>query len=602
MPKPKNKFDISHLLNMLMYQRQVDDIFDSAAVEAARIGAAIDRYDPEHPFELKDYPLTRTRVEELLRQLQKSLELCIVNGVKSEWTLANNKNDELSRRVFGDNVGKLSQAQYRRYFSNNEDARDAFLQRKEQGLNLSDRVWKYTDTFKSEIELGLDLGLKGGLSAHEMAKELQQYLQHPDMLFRRVRDERGILHLSKNAAQFHPGQGVYRSSYQNARRLAATETNIAYRTSDHTRWQQMDFVVGIEIHLSGNHTCKGRDGKPHEFHDICDELAGKYPKDFKFTGWHPNCRCYATSILKTDEEIDADTEKVMRGEKMDGESVNKVTDVPQGFKDWLERNQERAQRSLSVPYFIRDNAKYLPEGYQDLYASKMPYESVKELAEAMRYNKAHAQFPPEIVANNKELSRVLPVIQGKIMNFSEADGEKGNPDYHLTDGEEKGFHHNCQTCTLAYELRRRGFDVEAMPNPLQKGRKRLREMDKFYDKEANWTERFLNLDGTKTDYAWSTGAHLTDTPESKRAFIYGKTAEAGRYEVYCGWKGGSAHVFIVERTADGDLIWYDPQSGKKGKPIAGYASSMNPKNIGVLRIDNKLINPKYAKRMLKARK
>ena len=60
------------------------------------------------------------------------------------------------------------------------------------------------------------------------------------------------------------------------------------------RWQQMDFVVGQEIHLSGNHTCKGKDGKPHKFEDMCDKLAGKYPKDFKFTSWHPHCRCYAS--------------------------------------------------------------------------------------------------------------------------------------------------------------------------------------------------------------------------------------------------------------------------------------------------------------------
>lgn len=93
--------------------------------------------------------------------------------------------------------------------------------------------------------MGLDLGIRGGLSAREMARDLQKYLQHPDMLFRRVRDEHGLLHLSSRAADFHPGQGVYRSSYKNALRLAATETNIAYNTADYIRWQQMDFVVGI---------------------------------------------------------------------------------------------------------------------------------------------------------------------------------------------------------------------------------------------------------------------------------------------------------------------------------------------------------------------
>ena len=155
-------------------------------------------------------------------------------------------------------------------------------------MSLSDRVWRYTDQFKTEIEMGIDCGLRDGLDAAQMARRLKQYLQHPDKLFRRVRDEHGNLQLSKAAAAFHPGRGVYRSSYKNARRLAATETNIAYRTADHVRWQQLDFIVGIEIHLSNNHTCRGRDGKPKPLYDICNELKGKYPKDFKFTGWHPH--------------------------------------------------------------------------------------------------------------------------------------------------------------------------------------------------------------------------------------------------------------------------------------------------------------------------
>lgn len=139
-------------------------------------------------------------------------------------------------------------------------------------MNLSDRVWRYTEQFKSEIELGIDIGLRDGLSADELSRDLRQYLQHPDKLLRRVRDEHGNLVLSKAAKAFHPGQGVYRSSYKNARRLAATETNMAYRTADYVRWQQLDFVVGIEIHLSNNHTLNGV-----PFEDICDFLQGRYP-------------------------------------------------------------------------------------------------------------------------------------------------------------------------------------------------------------------------------------------------------------------------------------------------------------------------------------
>ena len=147
----------------------------------------------------------------------------------------------------------------------------------------------------------MDVGIRNGLSADDMSQELRQYLKYPDKLFRRVRDEHGELQLSKRAAAFHPGRGVYRSSYKNARRLAATETNIAYMTADYERWQQLDFVVGIEIKLSNNHTLNGM-----PFTDICDKLKGRYPKDFKFTGWHPHCRCRAVTILKTDDEIAED--------------------------------------------------------------------------------------------------------------------------------------------------------------------------------------------------------------------------------------------------------------------------------------------------------
>lgn len=50
----------------------------------------------------------------------------------------------------------------------------------------------------------------------------------------------------------------------------------------------MDFILGYEIKLSHSHPC----------HDICEDLKGKYPKDFKWTRWHPNDLCYVITISK----------------------------------------------------------------------------------------------------------------------------------------------------------------------------------------------------------------------------------------------------------------------------------------------------------------
>ena len=355
-------------------EKAIDRIYREAVAEAARIGASVPDYDPEKPFSFSASPAARNRVKGILNKLKSDLSVAIVNGVDSAWTLANNKNNELCRVVFGDNAGKLSEEQYRRYYTSNDKAREAFKQRKTSGLGLSDRVWNYTDQFKNELEMGIDIGLRDGLSADEMSRQLRQYLKYPDKLFRRVRDEHGVLHLSKAAKAFHPGQGVYRSSYKNARRLAATETNIAYRTSDYMRYQQLDFVVGIRVVLSGNHTILNSKGEAVPFEDICDELSapegstnrkgrGCYPKDFRFTGWHPHCRCHVETILKTEAEMREDDRRIMAGLEPVSPTASKnyVGDVPQEFKKWTENNADRIAHAKSLPYFIRDNEAYFPQ-------------------------------------------------------------------------------------------------------------------------------------------------------------------------------------------------------------------------------------------------
>ncbi|MBR3286953.1 MAG: hypothetical protein IKI72_03940 [Bacteroidales bacterium] len=356
-------YERDHRANQQKYERAVGRIYRDTAKRAAALPLP-DSLPEGALFSFATAsPAVKRLARRLFRQMARQVELVVVNGVRSEWTLANNKCDELARRVFGDLAMRLSPAEQRRYFSTNATARDAFLARKVNGMSLSDRVWRYTDQYREEIELGLDVGIRTGMPADEIGRELQQYLQYPGKLFRRVRDIHGNLQLSKAAAAFHPGRGVYRSSYKNARRLAGTETNIAYRTADYERWQQMDFVVGIEIHLSNNHTVENAKGERVPLEDICDELAGRYPKDFKFTGWHPNCRCYATSILKTPEEMSRDRQRIMRGEAPLPDSVNTVRDVPKGFKEWIANNERRVKYYSSVPYFLKDNPRYVPDDF-----------------------------------------------------------------------------------------------------------------------------------------------------------------------------------------------------------------------------------------------
>jgi hypothetical protein len=137
------------------------------------------------------------------------------------------------------------------------------------------------------MEVIIQNGIKEGKSAEEIQKGLRGYLNEPDKLFRRVRNrETGELELSKAAQKYHPGQGVYRSAKANAMRLARTEITAAYRRAEWESYQNNPLIIGYEICLSNNHTTL-KNGKPIPLKDICDELAGVYPKSFLWTGWHP---------------------------------------------------------------------------------------------------------------------------------------------------------------------------------------------------------------------------------------------------------------------------------------------------------------------------
>lgn len=567
-----NKWDKQHQRNTVAYERQIDEIFKSAAREAALLAATAGVFSPDKPFSFADYPVTRKRLEKLLSGLKTRLSAVIVNGVNSEWTLANSKNNELANQVFGDNVGKLSEEQYRKYYKTNDKARNAFLERKEAGMNLSDRVWRYTEQFKEEIELGIDIGLRDGLSADELSRELRQYLRYPDKLFRRVRDEHGNLVLSQAAKAFHPGQGVYRSSYKNARRLAATETNMAYRTADFERWQQLDFIVGIEIKLSNNHTLNGV-----PFEDICDFLKGKYPKDFKFVGWHPHCRCHAITILKTDEEIAEDNRRILAGQEPSEGSVNTVQDVPKQFKGWLDDNSERISRHKSAPYFLKDNPKYTgvrshKNGVGAVTGTKLGRSATKDAFKEYESSNPTV-LTKEQKAQTAEMAKALGLKEHNPMTFFEADEGRANVNY----GKGISFSENCQCCVAIHEARLRGLNLTAIGYSEGAGSVTVKLGDRFQD---IWVNAKTGKTPQVTMLKADTESALFDKLEKAM------TAK-GRYHVGINFNDNTGHVITAERLESGRLLFYDAQSGD----FLNIREYTTLESFEVLKVDKLIFKP-----------
>ncbi|MDR2286205.1 MAG: hypothetical protein LBE04_01825 [Prevotellaceae bacterium] len=329
------------------------------------------------PFSFAEYGYGYETTE-ILRKLYSRVYQEIRGDITKEWMLSNQNVDKLVKGIFG---GKANENNHLlRYFQHNREAMDAFFARKTSAeeLSLSQRVWKYVSPYKEELENCIDLALGEGIGANKLASKVQEYLRDPDRWYRRFRVKAGTdkdgepvwdkiwkrrifdratqsyKWINDNPKNYHPGRGVYRSSYRNAQRLCRTETNIAYRSAEFERWQQLDFVVGIEIKLSNNHPVT----------DICDGLKGVYPKSFKWTGWHPQCRCYQVPVMATPDEMDNMIDNILSGKPPASgvKSSETIEEYPEEFQQWMRNNEERiakAEKRGTLPYFIKDNKAYI---------------------------------------------------------------------------------------------------------------------------------------------------------------------------------------------------------------------------------------------------
>lgn len=113
------------------------------------------------------------------------------------------------------------------------------------------------------------------------------------------------------------------------------------------------------------------------------------------------------------------------------------------------------------------------------------------------------------------------------------------------------YQDNCRRCIAAYELRRRGYDAEALPSPI------LRDIicDKlgFMD-EGGWPSMWA--DARPIEMAGTTGREIRKCIEHEMR-TYG---EGARAVVRVQWKGADyGYVFIAEQR--GDETWFvDPQT------------------------------------------
>lgn len=309
----------------------------------------------------------------------------------------------------------------------------------------------------------------------------------------------------------------------------------------------------------------------HYTQDDLDEMAGekvtyngqemtRYDGEQKLRGMERNIRRYKRQAL-TQEAAGVDNTKARR----------KIGEWQAAARDFTK--QTGIQRDSAREYVGTSGKqpKGIPEtiaGYSD---NLKKAQTIKRLDNAR--NKVIAQME-----------------QGKPMNFQQADGGAPNPNFKKGGG----YMTNCQTTVVAYELRRRGYDVEALPN---------------------FKGSMLDVLSRNTRLAWvdrTTGKmpdYITPAqPTCAKSFDWIKQniKAKNRYTIEFTWKGEtSGHIVHLFKNDKDILSIYDPQSGintRGDNAVLDYLKKVRPSTIKLLDVQNYDINMNVVNKILQGAK
>ena len=340
-------------------ENRLTQLFGARYQEVIRINQVRKAIEAGQEFKFDSSPAAARQLEAIISQLAMQASSLIKQGDKEAWEAG----DKNASRTLAATFGKTTDGQKTLDAlteRGKEDMRargataEQHYRNREEAVTFSTGVWK--EQAQKDLELIIQNGIKQGKSAEQISRDIRPFLNNPNAYYRRVRNkETGELELSEAAKKYHPGPGVYRSAFKNALRLARTEVNIAYATAQWETFQSNPLVTGIRISLSNNHTTLNRQGKRVPLHDMCDELQGDYPKTFRWTPWHPQCRCTMTPITISDDDFKKRMSALFAGTLDDWKPQDTVTKMPETFTGWMDRNKERLAKGKSIPAFVKDN-------------------------------------------------------------------------------------------------------------------------------------------------------------------------------------------------------------------------------------------------------
>lgn len=442
----KRKEDLNRLF--AEYNRRLGMLYGSYVRKLLALGYSEDVLENDALFNFDNFPLLKARLEDIFNDYFQNSILCYKSGITDGVSLAYTHD--------GDALGQFSVLSDKALQNARKTAAATFIANRfnaKNGLNLAQSVWNYCQQTKSEFEMAMSNviadGLEKGTSAEEVGRRLRQYLNNPDMMYRRYHTVKVLKNGQKKdvvtwrrkriidgRVRFveepleRVGQGVYRSARKNALRVARTEINAAYHTARNERWANEPSVIGQHIHVSPQHD-------PDEDADICDELEGYYPKDFVWNSWHPQCYAEGTQVLTTKgwkEFKDVTTQDIVY-------SLNPQT------REIEETNivgvQKYPYNGELIHFFNRSLECLVTPEHQMVYISKSGAHEIKK-CDATEYKPSMGAFYRSAVNTAKDRTNIMfgdkniPFdVYCEFMGYYLADGSMQH-DYGIVLSQEKG--------------------------------------------------------------------------------------------------------------------------------------------------------------------
>lgn len=353
-----------------VYNKRLGRLYSDYVKKLTSLGYGEDVLEDDALFNFDNFPQLKARLNEIFNDYYQNSLLCYKSGITDGVALAYNHDEMVigGYSVLTDKAIRVARDTAAATFISNR------LKAK-NGLNLAQTVWNYCQQTKSEFEMAMSNtiadGIKQGSSAEEISKSIRRYLNDPDMMYRRYH----TIKVQKNGKKKDVvtwrrrriidgkvrfveeplekvGMGVYRSARKNALRVARTEINAAYHKARNERWQNEPFVIGQYIHVSPQ----------HNIDDICNDLEGRYPKDYIWVSWHAQCICTSDPITIQGEEKKAFYKRLMAGEDMSNYvSPFAVLTMPEKYNQYIKDNSEaivKAGMRGKLAWHLQDNTKY----------------------------------------------------------------------------------------------------------------------------------------------------------------------------------------------------------------------------------------------------